>query len=75
MRQLPMRALVDVTTLTTNVPSGDDEAGRRMAKLAARDEDLRAHGHSGYRVCTTVVIPNGDYVMIVDTLEREEIQQ
>jgi len=46
-----------------------------MAKLAARDEDLRAHGHSGYRVCATVVIPNGDYVMIVDTLEREEIQQ
>ena len=40
-----------------------------------RDEDLRAHGHSGYRVCTTVFIPNGDYVMIVDTLEREEIQQ
>ena len=40
MRQLPMRVLVDVTTLTTNVPSGDDETGRRMAKLAARDEDL-----------------------------------
>lgn len=75
MRQLPMRVLVDVTTLTTNVPSGDDETARRMAKLADRDEDLGAHGHPGYRVCTTFVIPNGDYVMIVDTLEREEIQQ
>jgi hypothetical protein len=68
-------ASVDVTTLTTNVPSGDDETGRRLAKLATRDEDLRAHGHHGYRVCTTVVIPNGDSVMIVDTLEREENQQ
>ena len=67
--------MVTLTPAPTNVPSGDDETGRRMAKLAARDEDLRAHGHSGYRVCTTVVIPNGDYVMIVDTLEREEIQQ
>ena len=75
MRKLPVRVLVDVTTLTTNVPSGDDEAGRRMAKLAARDEAQRAHGRSGYRVCTTVVIPNGDCVIIVDTLEREEIQQ
>lgn len=46
-----------------------------MAKLAARDKDLRSHGHSGYRACTTVVIPNGDYVMIGDTLERKEIQQ
>ena len=68
-----MRVLVDVTTLTTNVPSGDNEAGRRMAKLAARDQDLRAHGHSGYRVCTTVAIQSGDCVMIVDRLEREEI--
>ena len=75
MRQLPMRVLVDVTTLTTLLTSGDDEIGRRMAKLAARDEDLRAHGSSGYRVCITVVILGGDCVMIVDTLEREENQQ
>lgn len=68
-------ASVDVTTLTTNVPSGDGETGRRLAKLATRDEDLRAHGHHGYRVCTTVVIPNGDCVMIVDTLKRKENQQ
>lgn len=37
--------------------------------------DMRAHGRSGYGVWTTVVIPDGDHVMIVDTLEREEIQQ
>jgi len=67
-------ASVDITTLTTNVPIGDDEAGRRVAKLTERDEDLRAYGRSGYRVCTTVAIPNGDRVMIVDTLERDEIQ-
>jgi len=51
------------------------EALLGSVKVVARDEDLRAHGSSGYRVCTTVVIPNGDCVIIVDTLEREEIQQ
>ena len=34
---------VDIATLTTNVPTGDDEIGRRLAKLVAGDEDLRAH--------------------------------
>ena len=66
---------VDIATLTTNVPTGDDEIGRQLAKLVARDEDLRAHGSSGYRVCITVVILGSDCVMIVDTLEREENQQ
>ena len=75
MRQLPVSVVVDVATLTTNVPTSDEETGRRMQKLASRDEDLRAHGRSGYTVCTTVVIPNGDYVMLVDTLAREENQR
>ena len=66
---------VDIATLTTNVPTGDDEIGRQLAKLVARNEDLRAHGSFGYRVCITVVIQGGDCVMIVDTLEREENQQ
>jgi hypothetical protein len=68
-------ASIDVTTLTTTVPTGDDDGMRRMQKLAARGEDLQAHGRHGYTVCTTVVIPAGDSVMIVDTLEREENQQ
>lgn len=69
------RVSIDVTTLTTTVPTGDDDGMRQMQKLAARDEDLQAHGRHGYTVCTTVVIPVGDSVMIVDTLEREENQQ
>jgi len=36
--------------------------------------DMRAHRRTGCRVWTTVVIPDGDCVMIVDTLEREEDQ-
>jgi hypothetical protein len=68
-------ASIDVTTLTTTVPTGDDDGMRRMQKFAARDEDLQAHGRHGYTVCTTVVIPAGDSVMIVDTLDREENQQ
>lgn len=69
------RSVVDVTTVTTMVPTGDNEAGRRGQKLASREEDLRAAGHHGYVVCTTVAIPAGDYVMIVDTLSREEVRQ
>ena len=66
---------VDITTITTTVPTGGDDNMRRMQKLAARDEDLRALGRSGYRMCSTVPIPSGDSMTIVDTLEREENQQ
>lgn len=66
---------VDITTITTTVPTGNDDNMRRMQKLAARDEDLRALGRSGYRMCSTVPIPSGDCMTIVDTLEREENQQ
>ena len=75
MRQLPVSIEIDMTTLTTNVPSGDNEAGRRVAKLPARHDDLRARCRSGHRLCTTVVIRHGRHVVIVDTLEREENQQ
>jgi hypothetical protein len=68
-------ASINVTTPTTTVPTGDDDDMRRMQKLAARDQDLQAHGRHGYTVCTTVVIPAGDSVMIVDTLSREEDHQ
>ena len=66
---------VDITTITTTVPTGDDDNMRRIQKLAARDEDLRALRRSGYRTCSTVPIPTGDSITIVDTLEREENQQ
>ena len=66
---------VDITTITTTVPTGDDDNMLRMQKLAARDEDLRALGRSGYRMCSTVPSPSGDSMTIVDTLEREENQQ
>jgi hypothetical protein len=68
-------ASIAIATLTTTVPTGEDENTRRWQKLAARDEDLQAHGRSGYRACTSVVIPTGDHVVIIDTLDREENQQ
>lgn len=61
MRQLPVtttaRSVLDVATVTTMVPTTDDEAGRRGAKLASREEDLRSHGRYGYVLCTTIAIP------------------
>jgi len=36
---------------------------------------MRAHRRTGNWVWTTLVIPDGDHVMIVDKLEREENQR
>lgn len=36
---------------------------------------MRARGRTGNRVWTTLVIPDGDHVMIVNTREREEKQR
>ncbi len=52
-----------------------ERAHTRVDELAAREEDLQAHARSGYRVCTTLVIPAGDHLVILDTLEPEENQQ
>lgn len=37
--------------------------------------DMRGRGRTSDRVWTTVVIRDGDHVMIVDTPEREENQR
>jgi hypothetical protein len=66
---------VEITTITTTVPTSDDDNMRRMQKLAERDEDLRALRRTGYRMCSTVPIPTGDSMTILDTLERDENQQ
>lgn len=63
---------VSIATLTTRLPAGDLEGQRRMQKLYEREEDLRAHGRHGYLLRTSVVMPTGDDVILLDTLSRED---
>lgn len=60
-----------ITTLTTSVPTGDDEGGQRIRQLVARDEDLAAHGRAAYRLHNTQMITGTERVTFVDTLTRE----
>lgn len=66
-------ATVDVATLTTRLPAGELEGPRRMQKLSEREDDLRAHGRHGYVLRTSVVVPAGDDLILVDTLSREDL--
>lgn len=66
-----MGVTVSIATLTTRLPAGDDPQ-RRAQKLYEREEDLRAHGRHGYVLGSSVVVPAGDDVLLVDTLLREE---
>jgi hypothetical protein len=73
MRELPvMIATVSIATLTTRLPAGELAGQLRMQKLYEREEDLRAHGRHGYLLRSSVVVPAGDDVLLVDTLSREE---
>jgi hypothetical protein len=67
-----MGVTVSIATLTTRLPAGELEGQLRMQKLYEREEDLRAHGRHGYVLGSSVVVPAGDDVLLVDTLLREE---
>lgn len=64
-------ATVSIATLTTRLPAVD-EPQRRAQKLYEREEDLTAHGRRGYLLRSSVVVPAGDDVILLDTLSRED---
>lgn len=63
---------VSLSTVTTRLPAGELDGPRRMQKLTEREEDLRAHGRHGYQLRSTVAVPAGEDVLLIDTLAREE---
>jgi hypothetical protein len=62
---------VSFATLTTTLPTSDDERGRLMRNVSERDQQLYDYGRSGYRLAASVTVPGSDVVTVIDTLTRE----
>ncbi|CAN7467378.1 hypothetical protein LJR042_003881 [Microbacterium maritypicum] len=59
-------------TLTTTLPTSDDERGRLLRNVSERDQQLYDYGRSGYRLAASVTVPGSDVVTVIDTLTRED---
>ena len=66
-----MSGPVSFATLTTTLPTSDDERGRLMRNVSERDQQLYDYGRSGYRLAASVTVLGSD-VVTVDTLTRED---
>lgn len=66
-----MSGPVSFATLTTTLPTSDDERGRLMRNVSERDQQLYEYGRSGYRLAASVTVPGSDVVTVIDTLTRE----
>lgn len=66
-----MSGPVSFATLTTTLPTSDDERGRLMRNVSERDQQLYDYGRSGYRLAASVTVPGSDVVTVIDTLTRE----
>ncbi len=66
-----MSGPVSFATLTTTLPTSDDELGRLMRNVSERDQQLYDYGRSGYRLAAAVTVPGSDVVTVIDTLTRE----
>lgn len=65
-----MSGHVSFATLTTTLPTSDDERGRMMRNVSERDQQLYDYGRAGYRLAATVT--GTEVVTVVDTLTRED---
>ena len=52
-----MSGPVSFATLTTTLPTSDDERGRLLRNVSERDQQLYDYGRSGYRLAVTVTVP------------------
>lgn len=67
-----MSGPVSFATLTTTLPTSDDERGRLLRNVSERDQQLYDYGRSGYRLAASVPVPGSDVVTVIDTLTRED---
>ncbi len=67
-----MSGPVSFATLTTMLPTSDEERGRLLRNVGERDEQLYDYGRSGYRLAASVTVPGSDVVTVIDTLTRED---
>ena len=66
-----MSGPVSFATLTTTLPTSDEERGRLLRNVGERDQQLYDYGRSGYRLAASVTVPGSDVVTVIDTLTRE----
>ena len=66
-----MSGLVSFATLTTTLPTSDDERGRLLRNVSERDQQLYDYGRSGYRLAASVTVPGSDVVTVIDTLSKD----
>lgn len=67
-----MSGPMSFATLTTTLPTSDDERGRLLRNVSERDQQLYDYGRSGYRLAASVTVPGSDVVTVIDTLTRED---
>ena len=63
---------VSFATLTTTLPTSDEERGRLLRNVSERDQQLYDYGRSGYRLAASVTVPGSDVVTVIDTRSRED---
>lgn len=66
-----MSGPVSFATLTTTLPTSDEERGRLLRNVSERDQQLYDYGRSGYRLAASVTVPGSEAVTLIDTLTRE----
>lgn len=63
---------MEFSTLQTTLPVSDMEHVARARKVVERLDDLRAHGHHGYTLASTLTVTGINYVTIIDTLTKDQ---
>ena len=66
-----LSTLVAFTTITTTLPSRDEDRPRLLRNVADRDKQLADHGRSGYRLLNTVTVTGAEFVTVIDTLSKD----
>lgn len=66
-----MTGTVGFATVTTTLPSREEERPRLLQRIAERDQQLADYGRYGYRLVNTVTVTGSELVTVVDTLTRE----
>lgn len=66
-----MSNLVAFTTITTTLPSRDEDRPRLLRNVAERDQQLADYGRAGYHLANTVTATGAELVTVVDTLTKD----
>ena len=66
-----MSTLVAFTTITTTLPTQDEDRGSLLRRVAERDQQLADYGRYGYHLLNTVTVAGNEFVTVIDTLSKD----